>query len=108
MNKKNILIIGDIISLAILTVIGFATHGETDTSYLPRMAAIFLPMVVGWFILIPWMDSLRDQALSLGLSVRETTNAGLFRTLHGISSALFMIQALLGLTLVWRATKNAD
>lgn len=60
------------------------------------------------FILIPWMDSLRDQALSLGLSVRETTNAGLFRILHGISSALFMIQALLGLTLVWRATKNAD
>jgi hypothetical protein len=64
MNKKNILIIGDIISLAILTVIGFATHGETDTSYLPRMAAVFLPMVVGWFILIPWMGLFDEQIIA--------------------------------------------
>lgn len=60
------------------------------------------------FILIPWMNSLRDQALYLGLSVRETTNATLFGRLHGISSVLFMIQSLLGLVLVWRITKNAD
>jgi len=65
MNKKNILIIGDIISLAILTVIGFATHGETDTSYLPRMAAVFLPMVVGWFILIPWMGLFDEQIIAI-------------------------------------------
>ena len=64
MNKKTILIIGDIISLAILTVIGFATHGETDTSYLPRMAAVFLPMVVGWFILIPWMGLFDQQIIA--------------------------------------------
>jgi hypothetical protein len=64
MNKKNILIIGDIISFAILTVIGFATHGETDTSYLPRMAAVFLPMVVGWFILIPWMGLFDEQIIA--------------------------------------------
>ena len=60
------------------------------------------------FILIPWMNSLRDQALYLGLSVRESTNAALFNRLHGASSILFMIQAALGLVLVWRATKNAD
>ena len=60
------------------------------------------------FILIPWMNSLRDQALHLGLSVRESTNAALFTRLHGVSSTLFLIQALLGLVLVWRATKNAD
>jgi len=60
------------------------------------------------FIIIPWMNSLRDQALYSGLSVRESTNAELFSRLHGVSSALFMIQAALGLTLVWRATKNAD
>ena len=64
MNKKNTLIIGDIISLAILTVIGFATHGETDTSYLPRMAAVFFPMVVGWFILIPWMGLFDEQIIA--------------------------------------------
>jgi hypothetical protein len=60
------------------------------------------------FILIPWMNSLREQALYLGVSVRETTNAILFGRLHGASSILFMIQALLGLVLAWRVTKNAD
>jgi hypothetical protein len=60
------------------------------------------------FILIPWMNSLRDQALYLGLSVRESTNAALFNRLHGASSILFMIQVILGIALVWRATKNAD
>lgn len=60
------------------------------------------------FILIPWMNSLRDQALYLGLSVRESSYAVLFGRLHGASSVLFIIQSLLGLVLVWRATKNAD
>ena len=60
------------------------------------------------FIIIPWMNTLRDQALYLGLSVRESTNAALFSRLHGVSSMLFVIQVFLGLTLVWRATKNAD
>jgi len=60
------------------------------------------------YIMIPWMNSLRDQALYSGLSVRESTNAALFSRLHGVSSTLFMIQAVLGLVLVWRATKNAD
>jgi hypothetical protein len=60
------------------------------------------------FILIPWMNSLREQALNLGVLVRETTNAVLFSRLHGASSILFMVQALLGLVLAWRVTKNAD
>lgn len=60
------------------------------------------------FIIIPWMNSLRDQALYLGLSIRESTHATLFNRLHGVSSVLFLIQSLLGLMLVWRATKNAD
>ena len=60
------------------------------------------------FILIPWMNSLRDHALYLGLSVRESSHAALFSKLHGASSALYMIQTVLGLLLVWRTTKNAD
>ena len=59
-------------------------------------------------IIIPWMNSLRDQALYAGLAVRESSNAMLFGRLHGVSSVLFMIQSALGLLLVWRATKNAD
>ena len=60
------------------------------------------------FILIPWMNTLRDQALFLGLPVRETSNADLFMRLHSTSSMVFMLQALFGLLLVWRTTKNAD
>jgi hypothetical protein len=60
------------------------------------------------FVIIPWMNSLRVQASMLGLSVRESDFFSLFNRLHGASSILFMIQSLLGIALVWRATKNAD
>ena len=60
------------------------------------------------FVIIPWMNSLRDQALFLGLSVRESSHAMLFGRLHHISSAIFFVQTILGLALVWLATKNAD
>ena len=60
------------------------------------------------FIIIPWMNSLRDQALFAGLSVLESNNAVLFGRLHGASSIMFLIQAALGLLLVWQATKNAE
>jgi hypothetical protein len=54
MNKKTTLILGDITALAILTVIGFATHGGTGASHLPRMAASFLSLALAWFVLAPW------------------------------------------------------
>lgn len=54
MNKKTILILGDIAAFIILIVIGFASHGETGVSYLPRMAAAFFPVGLGWFLLTPW------------------------------------------------------
>ena len=41
------------LAIAVVTVIGFATHNETDASYLPRMAATFVPMAVSWFALAP-------------------------------------------------------
>ena len=57
------------------------------------------------FILIPWMNGLRDQALFSGLSVRESSSAVLFARLHAVSSSIFMIQSVLGLSLVWRSSK---
>jgi hypothetical protein len=64
MNKKTIRIVGDIIALAILTVIGFATHGETGFSFLPRMGVIYLPMLFGWFVLSPWFGLVDEQVIS--------------------------------------------
>mgnify|MGYP003331287607 CR=1 FL=1 len=60
------------------------------------------------FIIIPWMNGLRDQALLHGISVRETNNSNLFGLLHSLSSIIFMIQSILGIGLVWQSTKNAD
>jgi hypothetical protein len=54
MNKKNILILGDILAIAVLTIIGFATHGEAGISFVPRMGTTFFPVLVGWFLLAPW------------------------------------------------------
>ena len=64
--------------------------------------------VVAAFVIIPWMNALRDQALQLGISVRDTSNAKLFGLLHMISSVVFIIQSILGIALVWWSTKTAD
>jgi len=53
MASGRILILGDILAIALITLIGFATHGETELSFLPRMAAVFFPLVITWFILAP-------------------------------------------------------
>lgn len=48
-----ILAAGDIVALVLVTIIGFATHGEGDLSFLPRMGAAFVPLVIAWFLLSP-------------------------------------------------------
>ena len=57
------------------------------------------------FVLIPWLDTLRDQALLEGMPVMLSPSAELFRKLHGVSSILFLLQSALGVYLVWRLTK---
>lgn len=60
---KKFLIVGDILAVALVTFVGFARHGETDLSFLPRMLAAFIPLTLAWFLLAPW----------LGLFQAETT-----------------------------------
>ena len=57
----SILILGDLLAIALVTLVGFATHGEAELSFLPRMAAIYFPLSISWFLLAP----------SLGLFQRE-------------------------------------
>lgn len=59
-----ILVLGDTLAIALLTWIGFAIHGEADLAFLPRMAALFFPLLLSWFLLAP----------SLGLFRREKTS----------------------------------
>jgi hypothetical protein len=51
--KKYILVLGDFIAIALITLIGFASHGEAGVSFLPRMGAAFFPLLLSWFILAP-------------------------------------------------------
>lgn len=53
--KKTALIFGDCLALALVTVIGFASHGETGLSYAPRMLTTFIPLLLGWFLVAPWL-----------------------------------------------------
>jgi hypothetical protein len=62
--NKSILIFGDLLAIALVTLIGFATHGEVGASFVPRMAAIYFPLSIAWFLLAP----------SLGLFQPEITS----------------------------------
>lgn len=61
MTKFTWLILGDVLALAIVTLIGFTTHGEAGVSFLPRMAAVFVPLCIGWFLLSPWFGLFQDE-----------------------------------------------
>ena len=52
--KNKSLILGDILTLLIVTLIGFATHGEDSISFFPRMLTTFIPLLIAWFLLAPW------------------------------------------------------
>jgi hypothetical protein len=55
MNRRVVLILGDIISLAVITLIGFANHNELTAFPVNRMLARFIPLLVGWFLIAPWL-----------------------------------------------------
>jgi hypothetical protein len=60
---KRVLILGDILAIGLITLIGFATHGETDLAFLPRMAATFFPLVIGWFLLAPRLGLFQEEVI---------------------------------------------
>ncbi len=62
--KKWILYAGDALSIAALTLIGFATHGEAGMSFFPRMAALFFPLSISWFLLAPWFGLFQVETIS--------------------------------------------
>lgn len=109
------LVLGDIIALAIITVIGFATHGETDLSFLPRMLTTFIPLVVGWFLIAPWLGLFDPKVTSapkqlwrppLAMLLAAPTTAILRAALlNAVALPLFALilgsSAALGL-LIWR------
>ena len=115
LKSKWTLIAGDTLALGIITVIGFATHGETDTSFVPRMLTTFIPLLVGWFLIAPWLGLFDTKITSnpmqlwrppLGMFLAAPM-ATILRAamLNGVALPLFALilggSAALGM-LVWR------
>lgn len=48
------LIAGDTITLAIVTIIGFASHGTSGTAG-SRMVTTFFPLLTAWFLIAPFL-----------------------------------------------------
>lgn len=48
------LLVGDIFTLALVTVFGFATHG-TFSSAGTRMLTTFIPLVIAWLLIAPYL-----------------------------------------------------
>ncbi|HEX9840186.1 MAG TPA: DUF3054 domain-containing protein [Anaerolineales bacterium] len=114
--SKRVLILGDILAIGLITLIGFATHGETDLAFLPRMAATFFPFVIGWFLLAPWLGLFKEEVIDNAQQLWRPALTALFAApmaavLRGfiLSAAIIPIFAIvlgaasaLGMV-VWRA-----
>ena len=76
--NRSVLILGDILAISLITIIGFGTHGETDLSFLPRMATTFFPLVIGWFLLAPRLGLFQDEVIYHPRQLWRPTLAALF------------------------------
>ncbi len=64
MKSKKLLVLGDILAIADLTIIGFVIHGEADASYLSRMGTTFFPVLIAWFLITPWFGLFEEQVIT--------------------------------------------
>jgi hypothetical protein len=60
---KKFLVPGDALTILIITLIGFAMHGETNLSFLPRFAALYFSLSVSWFFLALGLGLFQDENL---------------------------------------------
>ncbi len=64
--------------------------------------AMMVCVLIGSFGLQPFMADLRAQAQASGVDIGQSALAARFGMLHGISSAIYLLQSLLGVALIWR------
>ncbi|MDR5751116.1 MULTISPECIES: DUF4149 domain-containing protein [unclassified Caballeronia] len=64
--------------------------------------AMLLCVLIGYFALQPFMESLRMAAQEAGTDLAHSAYAQRFGVLHGVSSAFYVVESLLGILLVWR------
>ena len=106
--KNKTLIIGDVVTIAILTYIGFATHGEAALSYLPRMGTSFFPVLIGWFLLAPWFGLFDKQVISNPKNLWRVALTLLFSApLAGVLRSFLLGNSIIPIFVVALGTTNA-
>ncbi|SAK81715.1 membrane protein [Caballeronia fortuita] len=97
-------IIGVISALVLILIANrFVKSGIVDYKRVrPIVAMMLVCVLIGYFALQPFMNSLRVAAQEAGTDLASSPYAREFGILHGISSAIYVIECLLGLALVWR------
>jgi len=66
------------------------------------IAAMLVCVLLGYFALQPFMSALRVAAQEGGMALAQSPYASRFGLLHGVSSAFYLIESVLGLVLFWR------
>ncbi len=97
-------IIGMVCAL-VLILIGnrFVKSGIVDYKRVRWIVAVMLVCVlVGYFALQLFMSSLRAAAQEAGTDLANSPYANQFGILHGISSAIYLIECAFGVALIWR------
>lgn len=56
MSGRLIIMLGDVVILAIVTVIGFASHGTASGAGL-RLLTTYVPLVASWFFVAPFLGA---------------------------------------------------
>ncbi|VVE24517.1 membrane protein [Pandoraea iniqua] len=64
--------------------------------------AMMVCVLISSFALQPFMAQLRAAAEATGVEIGQSPYAARFGMLHGISSAIYLLQSLLGVALIWR------
>jgi hypothetical protein len=70
------------------------------------IVTMLILLLIGQFAIQPIMVNLKAQALPL--DVMQSALASQFKTLHGVSSILYLVQSLLGIMLVITPTPRRD
>jgi hypothetical protein len=87
---KYVALTGDVISLGIVTLIGFSTHGTLATAG-TRVFSTFLPLVLSWFLITPFFTLYDPQVI---LDARQ-----LWRPLYAMAFAVPLAAWMRGLWL---------
>ncbi len=66
--------------------------------------AMLICVLAGYFGVQTYMEGLKAKAQALNMAVSASPYKAEFGMLHGVSSVIYLVQSLLALVLVWRAS----